>query len=511
MKFRSLVYLLMLCFCMGLTAQESVDLQTITRIKQEGFKNSEVMETLSYLTDVYGPRLTGSGNLRDAQNWAVEKLTEWGLANAKTESWGVFGYGWEVERFSAEMTSPQYMNLIAYPQAWTPGTDGVITGNPVLIDPDDESVEEDYKGKLAGAIVLLGNPQETDDHSVADEERYSDEKLAELAMAETPGARPSNLERILRWRRLRAKTEKLNKMFLDEGAKVVVRSSQLDHGTLRVMSGGSYKTAASRSMPSIIIAKEQYNRIARLLEKEIPVELSINIQTRFLEEDSLEYNVVAEIPGTDRKLKDEIVMLGGHIDSWHSGTGATDNGTGSAAMMEAVRILKAIDAKPRRTIRIALWTGEEQGLLGSRGYVKKHFGNKETMELLPDHEKLSAYYNIDNGGGKIRGIYLQENDAARPFFEAMMAPFHDLGATTVTIQNTSGTDHLAFNEVGLPGFQFIQDPMSYRSRTWHTNMDTWDHVSESDMMQISVIVASVVLHTANRDTKIPRKPLPTLK
>jgi hypothetical protein len=509
--FRKYVLLLLLCLFSTLSAQEKVDLQTITKIKQEGFKNSQVMDILSYLTDVHGPRLTGSPNLRKAQDWAVEKLSEWGLSNVHTEQWGVFGSGWEVVRFSAEMTSPQYVNLIAYPQAWTPGTDGVITGQPVLIDPDKDDFEEEYAGKLEGAIVLIGSPREANDDSEPDEKRKTDEQLDEIFMAETPGGRPANYERIQQWRKRRATYEKLNKFLLKEGAKVVLRSSQLDHGTLRVMSGGSFKTAASRSMPSLIVAMEHYNRIARLIEKEIPVTLSINIETRFIESDSLEYNVIAEIPGTDRKLKKEIVMLGAHMDSWHSATGATDNGAGTAAMMEAMRILKAIDAKPRRTIRLALWTGEEQGLLGSRGYVKKHFADPETMELKPEHELLSAYYNIDNGGGKIRGIYLQENDAARPIFEAMLKPFEDLGVQTVTIRNTGGTDHLSFDRVGLPGFQFIQDELDYFTRTWHTNMDVYDHVKESDMMQISVVVASVVLHTANRDEKIPRKPLPKAK
>ncbi|HEX9652422.1 MAG TPA: M20/M25/M40 family metallo-hydrolase, partial [bacterium] len=289
---------------------------------------------------------------------------------------------------------------------------------------------------------------------------------------------------------------------------VVLEPSEREHGTIRVHSGGSYKIGAEPVSPALVVAAEHYGRLARLLEKNIPVKVEINIQTRFFENDSLGYNVIAEIPGTDKKLKTELVMLGGHLDSWHSGTGATDNAAGCAVTMEAARILNAIGVKPRRTIRIALWGGEEQGLLGSHGYVRNHFGDRHTLALKAEHTRLSAYFNLDNGTGKIRGIYLQENDAVRPVFEAYLAPFHDLGAIGVTIRDTGGTDHLAFDAVGLPGFQFIQDPIDYGTRTHHTNMDVYDHAQPSDLMQASVIMASFVYHTAMRDEKLPRKPLP---
>jgi Zn-dependent M28 family amino/carboxypeptidase len=302
--------------------------------------------------------------------------------------------------------------------------------------------------------------------------------------------------------------EKMMKLLREEGTAVLLEPSRGEHGTLFVGGGGSRSMGSDPALPSLVVAIEHYSRIARLLEKGLPVKLEINIQNRFYEDDSLGYNVVAEIPGTDKKLKDEVVMLGGHLDSWHAGTGATDNAAGCAVAMEAVRILKAIGVQPRRTIRIALWSGEEQGLLGSRGYAQKHFGDRGTMRLKPEHEKFSAYFNLDNGTGKIRGVYLQGNDAVRPIFEAWLKPFHDLGANTLTIRNTGGTDHLSFDAVGLPGFQFIQDRIDYDTRTHHTNMDVYDHALDGDLIQASVIMASFVYHTAMRDEKLPRKPLP---
>ncbi len=508
LRSKMLSAVIIVLFIFPALAQEPVDLNTIMKIKDEGFHHSKVMETLFYLTDVYGPRLTNSPNYKKAAQWCVEQFKKWGLKNAHLEPWGTFGRGWAVERFSIEMIEPQYLNMIAYPKAWTPGTNGTITGQPVLVDIKSEEDFEKYRGKLKGAIVMTRPSREAETHFKADAKRYSDEDLKELAQAPEPGAKPSwwkRREEYLRRRRLR---NKINKFFLEEGAAVVLEASAREHGTILVQRGGSHKMNAEPVLPSMVVAIEHYWRVVRLLEKGIPVKLSINIQTRFFDDDSLGYNVIAEIPGSDKKLKNEIVMLGGHLDSWHAGTGATDNAAGCAVTMEAVRILKAIGVKPRRTIRIALWGGEEQGLLGSRGYVKKHFGDPETMELTPEHAKFSAYFNLDNGSGKIRGIYLQGNDAVRPIFEAYLKPFHDLGATTVTIRNTGGTDHLSFDAVGLPGFQFIQDPLDYFTRTHHTNMDVYDHAIKSDLMQASVIMASFVYHTAMRDAKIPRKPLP---
>ncbi|GBC77879.1 Aminopeptidase S [bacterium HR08] len=489
-------------------AEEPVDWQAITRIKQEGFGNSRVMEIASYLTDVYGPRLTGSPNLRAASEWARDRFKEWGLANARLEPWGTFGRGWSVERFSIEMLEPQYMPIIAYPKAWTPGTNGPVTGQPVVVTLRSEEDFAAYRGKLRGAIVMLQPPRPAVTRFEPDARRHSEEDLKRLAQAPEPGARPPMEAQREELRAQRALQEKIARFLREEDVAVVLEPSRGEHGTIFVTGGGSYRANAEPTVPWMVVAIEHYARIARLLEKKIPVKLEVNIRTRFHDEDRQEYNVLAEIPGVDPKLKDEIVMLGAHLDSWHAGTGATDNAAGSAVVMEAVRILKAIGIQPRRTIRVALWTGEEQGLLGSRAYVEKYFGNPRTMELKPDHAKISVYFNLDNGTGRIRGIYLQGNDAVRPIFEAWLRPFHDLGATTVAIRGTGGTDHLAFDAVGIPAFQFIQDPIDYSTRTHHTNMDVYDRLLPGDLMQAAVIMASFVYHAAMREEKLPRKPLP---
>lgn len=498
-----------LVFPIWLLGQEKVDLQMVGRIRAEGISNSQVMDHAWFLTDVYGPRLTGSPNLKAASEWARDKFREWGLANSHLESWGGFGRGWAVEKFSFEMLEPQYQMIISWPEAWTPGTNGSIAGTPVYIKLSADADLSPYKGKLQGAIVLLGAPEEAKLNTEADTKRFDDKELSETAMAPDPTARPEWAARREEFMRLRTQREKTEKFLRGEGVAVLIKPSrEHDYGTFDVSGGGSRNMNAEPGVPAVAVALEHYSRLVRLLEKNIPVKVAVNIQNKFFEQDSLGYNVIAEIPGIDKKLKDEVVMVGAHLDSWHGGTGATDNGAGSAVAMETVRILRALNVQPRRTIRVALWTGEEQGLLGSRGYVEKHFGNRQTMQLKPEHEKFSVYFNMDNGSGKFRGIYLQENEAARPIFEEWFKPFHDLGAGTVSIRNTSGTDHLAFDAVGLPGFQFIQDPLEYRSRTHHSNMDVYDQLSRGDLMQASVIMSSFVYHAATREEKFPRKDLP---
>ena len=502
------MFLLMALFVLAFAPQEPIHWQAVQKIRTEGLQKSQVAETLSSLTDVNGPRLTNSPNYMKAAEWARDKMTEWGLVNAHLEPWGTFGRGWSLQHLSVEMLEPQYKPLIAYAKAWTRGTEGRIEGTPVLLDIKTEEDIEKYSGQLAGKIVMVREMRDLEINFEADAERYDQEGLDEIAQAPEPGKRSPWYARAAEWRARRALQRKIRKMLGEEHVAVTLEPSGRDLGILRVSSGGSRDIGGKKGLPALVMAVEQYNRIARLLEKDIPVKLAVDIQARFYEDDSLGYNVVAEIPGVDKKLKKQIVMLGGHLDSWHAGTGATDNAAGSAVAMEVVRILKAIDAQPRRTIRIALWGGEEQGLLGSRGYVKKHFADRETMELQPEHARLAAYFNLDNGSGKIRGIYMQGNDALRPIFEAWLRPFNDLGATTVTIRNTSGTDHLAFDAVGLPGFQFIQDPLDYFTHTHHTNMDVYDHAIPGDLMQAAVVMASFVYHAAMRDEMLPRKPLP---
>lgn len=508
----------------GLTlANDKIDLSAIGRIKAEGFGNSKVMEIASDLTDLHGPRLTGSPTMKAANEYVREQLEKWGLSNAHLEAWGPFGRGWSLERFSAHMIEPQVMPIIGYPKSWTPGTNGVITGPVVLAEIQTEADFEKYRGKLRGTFVLTQTPRDVNAWFAAAAERHSEDQLRELSMMPVPGARPAGARR--GGPSNREFQNKLNEFWLSEGvAAVLDQGFRGDGGTLFVGSGGQRQVDA-RPVPSqVVIAVEHYGRIFRLLEKKVPVKLEMDIRARFHDADTMAYNTIAEIPGTDKK--DEIVMLGAHLDSHHSATGATDNAAGSAVVMEAVRILKAAGLTPRRTIRVALWTGEEQGLLGSRAYVSEHFAsrpqppdgqessrrpagaNRGPLTLKPEHAKLAGYFNLDNGTGKVRGIYLQANEEVRPIFEAWMVPFRDLGATTVSIRTTGGTDHLSFDGVGLPGFQFVQDEIEYDTRTHHTNMDTYERLQRGDLMQAAVIVASFVYQTAMRDEKLPRKPLP---
>ncbi len=495
---------------------DRADLHVVSLMKQEGFSNSKVMETMFQLTDVNGPRLTGSGGMKKAEQWAKDRLTGWGLENVAIEPWGGFGKGWEINKVYVAMTAPYYQALIAVPRAWTPGTNGLVSGDATLVKIDVATDMEKYAGKLRGKIVVLSGPNmnnETKPNFTADAKRLTDEELLKLAIDPHNEEANTNLSQATKERpkNFAVPRNTIDSFLLAEGAIAVLSGGRGTMGTVFTTNGSPRAWNAKPVLPELEMGSEHINRIVRLLEVGKTVSLEIDTKTTFLTADSMENNVVAEIPGTDPKLKDEVVILGAHMDSWHGSTGATDNGTGVGVVMEAVRIIKALGLKPRRTIRIILWSGEEQGLLGSRGYVKNHYADRMTMAIKPGHEKVSAYYNLDNGGGKIRGIYLQGNDELRPIFEAWLEPFADLGAKTVTIRNTGSTDHIAFDEVGIPGFQFIQDALEYGTRTHHTNMDSYDRVSANDLMQGSVIMASFVYHTAMRDELLPRKPLPKVK
>ena len=486
-------------------ANDAPDYNAIYKIKDEGFNRSQVMEIESYLTDVYGPRVTNSPNVRAAGEWTMGKMKEWQLANVHEETWP-FGRGWSNEHTSAEMIAPRYFYLLAYPKVWTPGTNGSVTGDAVLASMVKEEDFAKYKGQLKGKFVLSDpTPPDLKPHFEPDAHRYTDAELADLANETIPG--PRNEDRFAQLRAQREFQNKLQKFLLEEGAAGWIESNRGDDGTVFVQQGGSRDPKDPPAITRVALATEHYGRIYRLLQKKIPVTLKLDVDNKFYDEDLNSFDILGEIPGTDKA--DEVVMLGGHFDSWQAGTGATDNGAGAATMLEAIRILKATGMPMRRTVRVGLWTGEEEGLLGSRAYVKAHFGDPETMKLLPEHAKLDAYYNIDNGTGKIRGVYLQGNEAVTPIFAKWMEPFHGLGMTTLTMRNTGGTDHLAFNAVGLPGFQFIQDPLDYDSRTHHSNMDVYERIQEPDMKQIAVIVASFVYMTANRPEMLPRKPLPS--
>jgi len=515
-------------------AQEKLDWAALGRIRDEGFRHSQVMETAGQLTDVHGPRLTGSPQYKKAADWARQQLETWGLANAHLESWP-FGRGWSFERCSAHVVSPMAFPLVALPKAWTAGTSGPVRGKVMRVKAESEADVEALKGKIAGMILWVGQPRDLkgpEDGGVF--KRYTEKQLDEIEQYQIPGPRgargpmgPVDREAFLKRRRVQ---QALDKLYEAERPLAVIEPSERDANVLRLGGARSYKKGEAQPVTQLVVSASQWSRVARLLDRKTEVEVEVDVKAAFHEDDTNGYNVVAELPGTDKK--GELVMLGAHLDSWHPGTGATDDAAGSAVMMEALRILKAIDAKPKRTVRIGLWGGEEQGLLGSRAYVAEHFASRPEpkeagpdelpsfmrndppapITLKPEHAKLSAYFNFDNGTGKIRGIYLQENAAVKPVFEAWVESVKDLGVTGITMRNTGGTDHQSFDGAGLPGFQFIQDPIEYMDGTFfgthHTDMDTYDRLQREDLMQAAVVIATFAYNAATRDELLPRKPLP---
>lgn len=502
-------------------AVETVDYDAMYRIREEATTHSELMQTFSYLTDVNGPRLTNSPGMHASAEWAKKQLTDWGLSNVHFETWGPFGKGWENQKFSAMMTAPQPFILQGYPKAWTPGTNGPVTADVVLTTLNSESDFEKYKGTLKGKVVLLtpaplpsftnrapSTPSNPSFEPLI--RRYTESELADL-QKET--VRPVDLSRFRGAFGPGATEFRKKRMafLMQEGAVAIMEGSRGEgNGVIFVQgaqAGEDMRAADSPTvLPQIVLAAEHYGRIERILQKKLPVTIDLNVQNRFTTDDLNSLNIVAELPGTDKK--DEIVMIGAHFDSWQAGTGATDNGISSATMMEVMRILKASGLKPRRTIRLGLWTGEEEGLLGSRAYVTEHFADRTKMDLKPEHSKLSVYLNMDNGGGAFRGIYLQGNAAAGPIFEAWAKPFQSLGMTMQTMRNTGGTDHLSFDAVGLPGFQFVQDPLDYDTRTHHTNLDLYERIFPEDVIKNAIVIATFAYEAANRDQMFPRKPLP---
>jgi len=527
---------------------EAVDLDAIHRIKDEAFGRSQVMDHLFSMTDANGPRLTGSPGLTRAANWAVERLRGWGMASPHLETWGRFGRGWSVERFALEMTDPVYTPLTAVPRAWCAGTGGRVVGDlvaaPLWSEREEETIRYDlarygaqvdayvarWRGKLRGHFVLIDPVRALAAPAKPAVERYDQAGLQALLAAPDPLPVPKwewpldslpadEKERntLTAWlpqevlsdfsvRRQRI-GDRLNAFLREEGVLGVLASDRRgDGGIVFVERAGSWSLDTPPAPPTVVVAPEAYNRLARLVERGPAPKVALDLAVRLDESSPDAFNVIAEIPGGRRR--DEVVMLGAHLDSWHGGTGATENAAGCAVVMEAARIIKTLGLRTDRTIRLALWSGEEQGLLGSRAYVRTHFADPVTMTLLPEHARLSAYFNLDNGTGKIRGIYLQSNDVARPIFEAWLAPFSDLGVTAVTLRNTGRTDHRPFDSVGLPAFQFVQDPLDYDTRTHHSDMDVYDRVQAGDLMQAAAVMAATVYHTANREALLPRKPLP---
>jgi len=536
------VLTLALCLPLALRAQDAPDLAVVDRIKAEAFARSQVIEILRNLTDVHGPRLTASPQYDAAARWAMDRLSGYGIANVHLEAWGPFGRSWAPVRYSVEQLEPAYAQLDAAPLAWSAATHGLVEGVPLVaplnvafsrgpkrLAADFETFKKTWAGKLRGRIVLLGNVQPEPPRSAALFSRMTDSELAALSAAPKP-AKPQAVTTVddLVWPE---KPDELNQFFmampaemidrlidrLDEltaaraaffeaegAAAVLVVDDRAREGLLAGEAAGSFKATQASAPATFVVTSEQYNRIARMLEHKDAVRLRVELQVAASASDVEAHNVVAEIPGGAKK--NEVVMIGAHFDSWHTGTGATDNGAGSAVMIEVMRILKTLGLRLDRTVRLGLWAGEEQGLLGSRAYVAAHFGNPSNKTETPEHAALSGYFNLDNGSGKIRGVYLQGHEAMRPIFESWLAPFRDLGVTTITIRDTGGTDHLSFAAAGLPGFQFIQDPLDYDSLTHHSSADTLDHAVASDLMQAAAVIATVVYQAANRPERLPRRP-----
>jgi len=505
----------------GGTELSSTDLAAIDRIKDEGFNRSEVMDVVSWLTDVYGPRLTGSPISKAAGDWTIERLSSWGVSNPHYEWWGPFGRGWVNERTFVQVTSPIPFPVIAYPPAWSDGTNGLVSSEVVYVPNTIRTAAdfEPYRGTLEGKVVISTPPPNVPALFDPPARRYTADQLDRLANPyPVAGAGGGGRGRGGRGGRGGAAPAaagnsppvNLAICLADEGVAAVLRSGggNSTGGNVFVSGSGSRNADAPAATPQISLTPEHYGRIFRILEKGVPVEIDVDVRNRFYTDELNSFNIVGEIPGSD--LADEVVMVGAHFDSWHAGTGATDNASGSAVMMEALRILKATGLPLRRTVQIGLWTGEEQGLIGSREYVAAHFGDRATMSLLPEHANFSAYYNVDNGTGAIRGIYLQGNREAGPIFSQWMAPLNSdsISVGHVAAGNTGGTDHQSFDAVGLPGFQFIQDPVEYNTRTHHSSQDVYERIEEVDMKHNAVVVATFLYMTANRDGLIPRKPLP---
>ena len=526
-------------------AQENIDYSMYARIRAEGFTHSHVMQFAYALSDGIGPRLTGSPNMAKANAWTRDTLTKIGLSNAHLEDWGEFGIGWQQINTWVRMVGPDPEPLWAQAAPWSPPTKGPVTGDAVYIDLQSQADLDKFKGKLSGKIVLLGATRPTPDITEPLFHRYTDAELKEMegpqAQRGGPGGNPDFARLLADRQRIGDLRTAALKMFGDEGVVAILtptRDARNGGGTGVIFDDnganlirGAQKRETAVAIPNAVMMIEHYNRIARMLQNKVPVSLELNIDTRTTGDHEHGFNTIAEIPGSDPRLKDQVVMVGGHLDSWISGTGATDNGAGSVVAMEAVRILKALNVPLKRTVRIALWSGEEEGLFGSQGYVKQHFGEFEALptqagadatpapgafgrpprgplKTTKEWETLDAYYNVDNGTGMLRGIYAQGNFAIMPIFKQWIAPLGDIGCTTVTSRDTGGTDHLGFDAVGLPGFQFIQDPMDYETRTHHSDMDTVDRLHAYDLEQAAVVEAIFLYNTSEREAMMPRKPYP---
>jgi len=504
---------------------DKVDLATLTQLKREAFQHSQVMENLYYMSEVYGPRVNNSRNHRAAAEWAMQQMKAWGLQNVHLEKWGPFGYGWQIKKFYGALETPAYASLIGFPLAWTPGTNGPVTADAVLAPLHSEEDFAKYRGKLKGKIVLIFDPRELAMHTEPDAHRLTDAEIEERTKTPDPsrngfGGRPGAAApprpgeftpatlstaapsgRILR--------NKVNAFLKEEGVAVALTPGYNgDGGTIFASYGGSQDPKDPVGPPMAAITPEQYNRICRLLQHGNTPKLTFDIATEYQKDDLMGFNVVGEIPGTTKA--DEVVMVGGHFDSWQGGTGATDNGTGSSVAMEAVRILAASHKPMARTVRVALWGGEEEGLYGSLAYVQQHFAPRDTMKKTPEYDKLDVYFNDDSGSGKFRGVSALGNAELAAILQSWITPVKDLGIEAVTgltagpTTEPGGTDSTSFSWIGLDGIGFMQDGLEYGSRTHHSNMDLYDRVQKGDVMQGALLEAWFAYNAATRAEMLPR-------
>jgi len=491
--------------------EENLDLAMIQKIREEGLGRSQVMDIAFYLTDVNGPRLQGSPGFLKAAEWSRNKMCSWGLVNATLEPWGESGKGWELEKCYVALANPYYKPIIAFPKAWTGGSNGLKSCEVIYVNAKDTFDLKSLKENVSGKIILLKAAFTLETTYQPDARRFTEPDLKKMSdhkplTEATRGGVPGLINRINAGGWQMQMIDHIKAYLKKKGAVAVLRAgSHGRDGTIFVSHGGLYATRSPENMLDIVIPVEDYNTIFRLVKKSIPVKMELEVQTHFDTTDTKGYNVIAEIPGTDSLLAEQVVMVGAHLDSWHASTGATDNAAGCAVMMEALRIIKAVGIRPRRTIRIALWGGEEQGLVGSANYVYNHFVDTRLKRLNKEGEKVSVYFNLDYGTGKIRGIYAQGNVAVKPIFHKWLQPFHDLGASVVTLESASSTDHSSFDRVNIPAFQFIQDPVEYNNRTHHTNIDSYDHLQPDDLKQAATIIAAFVFHAAQRDEMMPGK------
>jgi carboxypeptidase Q len=477
-------------------AQEALDLEVVERIRDEGLNRSQISELASYLTDVVGPRLTNSPGMQRAYDWTSGTLRGWGVQNVVVDPWGEFGRGWENTALSFRALDPYPRPILAWPMAWSAGTEGPVTGRALAVVAESPGDLERYRGQLAGAFVLIQPHRDIEPEWEHSPRRHPPEELLEWPAAPEAEATPAQRARMLEeWQRQREIREALNEMLRHERPAAILHPSGWTYGVMRVGGTGAWRPGSPIGPPELVVAHEHYGQLWRNLVRGVETRLELEVANSWYEEDLQGYNVLGDIPGSD--LAHQYVMIGGHLDSWHAGTGATDNAAGSVVMMEAMRILRTLGLEPRRTIRIGLWSGEEQGLWGSRMWVENN------PQL---HDRISAYLNFDNGTGRIRGIYSQMNEGVIPVFEALLWPFRDLGVVGVRHANTGGTDHLAFDRAGIPGFQFVQDPIEYSIRSHHSHVDTFERLVLDDLRQAAVVVATLAYHLAMRDEMLPRKP-----